>query len=174
MRSIFAESADPAGEGPSWVDLAFDIAEARTDARSGRLAIVAHAATADGTAGFGVEYDRVGWCRDQVSSDIWFDFGTASLFSLGAESDRFATLLSQLMGDGDSRRFVARADCDAVLINSDPERMMEQYCSSKLFIGPEDDEAQVFINFDIPAGLCEFREKDPWFRVNLLRLLAVH
>ena len=175
MRNIFAGVSDRADENSVWFDLAFDITAARELPEDRRLSIEVRGESDNEVAGFGVELERLGWRRDQFSDDIWFDWGRGAIFSLGAESDYFAEILTSLIGDGLPGRFVDRRECDVVLLNGDPDRIMTDYCRSKFFLGEaDDDEAQVFMNFDLPSGLCEFREKDLDYRKNLLQHLVVH
>jgi hypothetical protein len=176
MRSIFLEPIDPPqpGEVP-YFEYAFDITRAEEAGNPARLRIEALAESKDGVAGFGVEFDRSGWRRDQVYADIWFDYGTGSLFSLGVESDAFARFLSAELGDGRQCRFVDRLAVDVAMLNSDPDKMMTEPCRSKFFLGDSDEtEAQVFINFDLSRGTVEFREKDLDYRESLLDQLVVH
>ena len=175
MRSIRSRDDSSSEADAPWFDLAFDITDTREVSAPDRLCIHALADTGNGIAGFGVEYDRSGWQRDQVNADVWFDYGRGAIFSLGAESDAFARFLTGLIGEGGEGRFVGRIETDVVLINSDPEAMLTSRCHSKFFLGePDDSEAQVFVNFDLPGGLVEFREKDLDYRDNLLRELVVH
>ena len=175
MRSIRASSDDPSGADAPWFDLAFDITDAKEVSAPDRLRIEALANTGEEIAGFGVEYDRSGWQRDQVSADIWFDYGRGAIFSLGAESDAFACFLSKELGEGHHGRFVRRIETDVVLINSDPDAMLTDPCRSKFFFGDDNEsEAQVFLNFDLSSRIAEFREKDLNYRNNLLQALVVH
>ena len=176
MRSIFAEPLDaPAPGEPAFFGYAFDIVDTREVGEPARLRIEAHAQAPEGIAGFGLEYDRGGWCRDQVYADIWFDFGWGSIFSLGAPSDAFARFLSREIGDGTASRFVDRIETDVAMLNSEPDAMLTRTCRSKFFFGDDDEsEAQVFINFDVSNGIVEFREKDLDYRRNLLRNLVAH
>lgn len=165
----------PASTYPDWFDLGFEVTSVREVANSERVAIEARGLSDVGVAGFGVELDRGDWQRDVHSKEIWFDWGKGALVSIGCESDHFANLLNGLIGDGCPVRFVDRVECDVVLLNSEPDEILTGYCMSKFFIGPTDDsEAQVFVNFDVPAAKCEFREKDVEFRPNLLKHLVVH
>jgi hypothetical protein len=164
-----------ATEEPQWFDLAFDVTTFREVTDPDRVVIEARGQSDVGVAGFGVELERSDWQRDAFSSDIWFDWGRGAIFSIGSESDHLAHLLSGLIGDGSAGRFVDRLDCDVVLLNSEPDNLLSEYIRSKFFIGPADEaEAQVFVNFDLPAAACEFREKDFEFRSSLLRHLVVH
>jgi hypothetical protein len=175
VRNIRASSGSPSVADAPWFDLAFDVTDAREISTPARLRIEALADAGNEIAGFGVEYDRSGWQRDQVSADIWFDYGRGAIFSLGAESDAFACFLAREIGEGGDGRFVARIETDVVLINSDPEAMLTAPCRSKFFLGEDDQsEAQVFVNFDLPSRLVEFREKDLDYRTNLLRELVIH
>ena len=174
MRHIISPDSPSAADAP-WLNLEFDITDAREISAPDRLRIEATADAGNGVAGFGVEYDRSGWQRDQVSADIWFDFGRGAIFSLGAKSDAFACFLTEAIGEGGEARFVGRIETEVVLINSDPDAMLTSPCRSKFFLGDTDDsEAQVFVNFDLPCRLLEFREKDLDYRGNLLRELVIH
>ena len=173
MKNIRSSDSPIQADAP-WLDLAFDITDAREISAPNRLRIEAMADTGKEIAGFGVEYDRSGWQRDQVSADIWFDFGRGAIFSLGAKSDAFASFLTKAFGETGEARFVDRIETDVVLINSAPHAMLTEPCRSKFFFGDADEaEAQVFINFDLPSGSCEFREKDLEFRPALLQTLVV-
>ena len=173
MRSIHrhAEGAD-VKEG--WFHYSFDITEARISER-GWLHIEAKAFAEGTVAGFGLEFEQSDWQHDQVHKEIWFDYGRGAIFSLGAESDRFASFLSYELGVGHAARFVEMIETDVVMINSFPEAMLTKRCNTKFFFGDDDDsESQVFINFNVPQSLVEFREKDLDFRPALVRQLVVH
>jgi len=164
---------DP-GEPADWFHYVFDVTAAQTT-DSDRLRIVAKAEVGNAVAGVGLEFERSGWNRDQVYPEVWFSYGWGALFSIGAESDVFAGLLSREIGDGRGGRFVGLIEADVVMLNSEPEAMLAERCYTKFFLGEADDSvAQVFINFDIPSGVVEFKEKDLDYRSNLLTQLVVH
>lgn len=160
--------------GERWFHYAFDIADARVTEQDW-LRLHAQAGVSGDVVGFGLEFERSGWERDQVSADIWFDHGRGRVFSTGAESDVFASFLSREIGDGNDDRFVGLIETDVVMLNSRPEAMLTEWCYTKFFLGePDDSESQVFINFDVPNGLVEFKEKDLDYRPNLLAELVWH
>jgi hypothetical protein len=175
MRGIYdAPNREPTSDSAPWFHYGFDIVDAHVTDQD-RLHIVANAAVRDAVAGFGLEFERSGWRRDQVSADIWFDWGRGSLFSIGEESDVFARFLSREIGDGNEGRFVEMVETDVVMLNSRPDAMLTEWCYTKFFLGEdEDSESQVFINFDVPNGLVEFKEKDLDYRPNLLAELVWH
>lgn len=175
MRSIHdVPDLERPDEFESWFHYALDIVDTRwTD--HDRFRIVAKAEMGNAVGGFGLEFQGSEWHRDQVYADVWFDYGSGALFTIGAESDVFAGFLSREVGDGSCGRFVERAEADVVFLNSKPEAMLTERCATKFFLGAADDsEAQVFVNFDIPNGFVEFKEKDPDYRANLLAQLVVH
>ena len=175
MRDIHDVSGrESQDEGAPWFDYAFDIADARVTEQD-RLRILARAGVHGEVAGFGLEFERGQWDRDQVYSDIWFDHGRGALFSTGTESDVLARFLSQELGNGRGLRFVDRIETDVVMLNSLPDAMLTEECRTKFFFGDDDaTEAQVFVNFDIPKGLVELKEKDLEYRASFLAQLVIH
>lgn len=172
MKPIHAPMPD---DGGLWFNYAFEITDARIVGEPARLRIEAKADAGAAIAGLGIEFVRDEWERDQVYADIWFDHGIGALFSIGAESDALACLLSREIGDGRHGRFVNLIVADVAMINSRPNAMLTERCESKFFLGePDEGEAQVFVNFDLPSGIVELREKDLDDRQNLLSHLVVH
>lgn len=161
---------------PPWVDLQFALVTVQSTGDQSHLVLECEGAADSLPVGFGLSLERTGWVHDGVEGEdrIWSDWGRCEIFSTGAASDRLAGLLARLFGHEGPRSFVERLPCDIVLLTSDPTRLDSSYCRTKLFVGEADDEeGQVFINFDVPNRRVELREKDPDFRLALLRELTV-
>ena len=161
---------------PPWADLQFEIVSADWAEDPARLVIACSAEVENSEVGFGIEVRRDGWNRiDTDHEQIWFDWGRGTLFSTGQASDRLIDLLADIFELEQGQEFISRLDCDIVLLNSDPPSLMSRRCMSKFFLGEADDnEGQVFVNWDVEGGRVELREKDPDFRNALVRELTVH
>jgi len=161
---------------PPWVDLQFEIRSAQWSKNPSRLIIDCVALADHSEVGFGIEIHRDGWNRVTTDEEqVWFDWGKGAFHSTGEPSNSFVGLLAALFGIQTPQKFVSRLECDVVLLCGNPDMLDSAKCQSKFFLGEAgDDEGQVFVNWDAANGRVEFREKDPEFRVALLRELTVH
>ncbi len=104
--------------------------------------------------------------------------GSARYVSLGAESDRFVTLLARKyrLEDGASLKMLPSVTAEGVGLGDDPSRIMDAAgsVSMKFLLHAADGQrrAEVYTNVDVRRHVVEFHEKDPAFRRDLVRALT--
>jgi predicted alpha/beta superfamily hydrolase len=115
------------------------------------------------------------WKPQEIEGGGCFYWGRLRYRSLGAESDAFIAALSRLYGIGEPPRAMApRIDVNAVGLNHDPRALASVPAKMKAFFyddGPDDRQAEVYTNIDLQAKRLEFHEKDPEYRLPLVRAL---
>ena len=199
---VFCNLEDAGDDLPPMCDMTFEVIEKAFDASASiwRINLCASATPYD-PVGFAVDIPVTGW-RDQVvgeEDDAFHSFwGPVTLRTRGHESDRLLALMADYYGISSApnkRRgwlsklfqprdvllsqgwiFAQSISCLAVGINSNPALIAEQPVHMKLFFdeGVEDGRyAEVFLDIDLPQGLCGLNEKDEEYRADLLYWLSV-
>ena len=102
--------------------------------------------------------------------------GKILLRSDGQITTNFAQLLAQLYKHPQSKfRVPAEIQTSAVTLEGDAARLQTEPVKFKLFHGEEDgapDYFEMFLNLDVPHHVVEFAEKDPDYRMPILRSLG--
>jgi hypothetical protein len=96
----------------------------------------------------------------------------------GPESDRLITTIAQLYGMPDGPRQMVESETYTVIALHQADIQMDVEAVSMKIFGndsepiSEDDYYECFFNTDFPAGFVYWNEKDPDYRVPLLRALT--
>ena len=110
------------------------------------------------------------------NSDITFYWGNANIISVGAESDAFINQVAKLYGvNGAVKKFKNKIPAQVVGLANDPRKMDSMPIKMKFFLSPDADESlysEIFINIDLKKKVLEFNEKDPEYRLPLVRSIA--
>jgi hypothetical protein len=104
-----------------------------------------------------------------------FYWGKARCRSLGQESDQFVGLLAKCYGMTPAQRtMLPSIEVSAVGLNDNPKQVLASPIKMKFFFeeNSEENYSEVFINIDVPNQMLEFHEKDPDYRIPLLRSLG--
>jgi hypothetical protein len=178
----------------AWCDLIFDIAGQEHIASGNgadRIAWVIGRAVADlegHTIGFGFRIPLDRWIagRPQTERKLTFYWSQIWLDSIGPETDR----LVQCYADRFDLRTISSpaasiTRCAAVALHNGKPPLLTEKCSFKLFFetddkavdaGPENAEpesyAELYFNFDLQQKRAWLREKDPAYRLPLMRFLT--
>ncbi|MCJ2187281.1 hypothetical protein [Novosphingobium beihaiensis] len=151
--------------------------------------------------GFDAEIPVSGWRKQigNVENEAFPTFwGSISLHSRGAESDRLLGLLAsyynipapeaekhslfqKIFGNKSDTlaatwKFANRIECFAVGINSDPALITDDVVRLKLFLEdgiPNGRFAEIFFNIDMPQGFAALDEKDEEYRIDLVHWLSL-
>lgn len=198
---VFCNLEDTGDDLPPFCDMTFQIIERAYDERASTWCLSFRAnATPYEPVGFAVDIPVVGW-KEQIDSgqdDAFHSFwGQVTLRSRGYDSDRLLALLADYYGitSTPSRRnrwlskpfqsrdallrsgwtFSQSIDCLAVGIQSNPALISDHPVHMKLFFddGIENGHyAEIFLNIDLPQGLCGLNEKDEGYRTELVHWLS--
>ena len=198
---VFCNLEDTGDDLPPLCDMTFKVIERAYDERAStwRLSFRANATPYE-PVGFVVDIPVIGWKEqtDGDEDDAFHSFwGPVTLRSRGHESDRLLALLADYYGITSSRnrrngwlskRFQTRdtllssgwtfsqsIDCLAVGIQSNPALVADLPVHMKLFFddGMENGHyAEVFLDIDLPQGLCGLNEKDQEYRTELIHWLS--
>ncbi len=144
-------------------------------AGDGVVSVTARGEVRGTVVGFAVDIEPRWKEKRTGNREIAFYRGRATIRSIGRESDAFVRVLAELYRHPGLRaNMPRRIDAEAVGLLDDPRNVLSRPTRMKLFFGPESekDYAEVFLNLDIPAGRLEFHEKDPEYRIPLLRALG--
>ncbi len=202
MVHVFCHLEETGDGLPPMCDMTFGIVDSAYDKSSScwRLDLRADADPYD-SVGFGAIIPVSGW-REQIDGegeDAFHSFwGSITLFSRGAESDRLLALLADyysvppppptnrgplrnILGRKDrdlekAWKFASRIECFAVGINSNPALVADDVIRMKLFLdeGVENGRyGEVFFNVDMPEGFAALNEKDAEYRTDLVHWLSV-
>ncbi len=139
------------------------------------VSIVARGKIKGSVVGFAVDIDSE-WAENPIEdTDASFYWGKAHLRSIGADSDSFSRLLAGLYQLPCAEpRMPARIDVGVVGLANDPRLLKTNPTKMKLFFNVDSEEnyAEVFLNIDFKSGVLQFHEKDPEYRIPLLRALC--
>jgi hypothetical protein len=123
----------------------------------------------------GIRLDAA-WVPEELEeSPITLYWGTGEIRNLGATSHQFVRALGELYGQNlTGKRMPDSVPVKAVGLNDDPRLLPDQPVKMKLFFEPENEEgyAEVYWNIDVGKQLVEIHEKDPEYRLNILRALS--
>lgn len=110
------------------------------------------------------------------NTDVTFYWGNANIRSIGAESDAFINQVAKLYGiEGSAKQFRKNIPAQVVGLANDPTKMDSMPIKMKFFFSPDEDEtlySEVFINIDLKNKTLEFNEKDPEYRLPLVRSIT--
>ena len=110
------------------------------------------------------------------NTDSSFYWGSAEIFSVGAESDAFINQIKKLYGIHDAKKkFKKRIPAQVVGLANDPEKIEFMPVKMKFFFNSDAGESlysEVFINIDLKNKILEFNEKDPEYRLPLVRSIV--
>jgi hypothetical protein len=198
---VFCNLEDAGDDLPPFCDMTFGVVDKVYDERTSTWHLSVRAdATPYEPVGFAVDIPTAGWTEqvDGDEDDAFHSFwGPVTLRTRGEDSDRLLALmadyygiessskgrsgwLSKLSNSGDALlrsgwTFPQSIECLAVGIESNPALIAEQPVRMKLFFddGMEDSHyAEVFLNMDLPHGLCGLNEKDEEYRADLIHWLS--
>ena len=199
---VFCNLEDTDDGLPPMCDMTFEVVEKSFDegASTWRLTLSARATPYE-PVGFAVDIPMIGW-KEQIDGDeddafhsFW---GPVTLRTVGHESDRLLALLAdyyEIPSSSNKRLgwpfkpfqsrdsllskgwiFPQRINCLGVGIQSDPTLIADHPVHMKLFFddGEEDGHyAEVFLDVDLPQGLCGLNEKDEEYRPALIHWLSL-
>lgn len=199
---VFCNLEDTDDGLPPLCDMTFEVAERSFDEGTStwRLTLCANATPYE-PVGFSVDIPVIGW-KEQIDGeddDAFHSFwGPVTLRTLGHESDRLLALLADYYGIPPSSNkrfgwlskpfqsrdsllrkgwiFPQRVNCLGVGIHSDPALIADHPVHMKLFFDDGDEDghyAEVFLDVDLPQGLCGLNEKDEEYRPDLIHWLSM-
>lgn len=104
-------------------------------------------------------------------------WGTGSVSSNGVEGDALIALLAVHFGHDSfaEQAMLQRVDAQVVCLSGDPRRLPDEPLRTKFFFHGEGEEqryAEVFVNISASDAVIQFHEKDPGYRLPLLRALT--
>ena len=128
------------------------------------------------TVGYSVQLDAV-WNEQQLEgSETTVFWGTGELGSLGVHSNNLVALLALKYGNNSysERAMLGRASAQVVCLAGNPTTVPRESLKMKFFFNSEDEHryAEVFVNLDFVSATGQLHEKDPEYRVPLLRSLT--
>jgi len=168
------------GQRP-WCDLVFEIVDPeQVRSASDRAQIAFHAVgtAPGGEIGFRARVPLTDWKSRDSGTGITFHWGDVQLCSTGEQTDRLLAVYEEWFDLPQSGTIVPKEiSCTAVILGDDPQQLEKKKISMKLFFGSEaahapESYAELFLNFDLPAGRAWLREKDPGYRKPLADWLA--
>ena len=108
--------------------------------------------------------------------DAHFYWGFATITSTGSESDAFIRQVAKLYNiQTPVEKFKNSISAQVVGLANDPTEIESSPVKMKFFLNPDADEnlySEIFINIDLNTNTLEFNEKDPDYRLPLVRSLA--
>jgi hypothetical protein len=177
-----------------WCDLVFDVIEHgifEQNADSGTVTWIKGRALANlrgEVIGFGFEIPLDTWhsSRNEEPDEPRFHWSQINLASIGEATDRLVSSYSMWFGRQEMRRPAAsRFPCGAVALENGPPDPLRRKAYFKLFfeiaeidLAPEvlaeehSPYAELYFNVDLGAKRAWLREKDPEYRLPLLRFLT--
>jgi hypothetical protein len=128
----------------------------------------------EGTSiGFAVSLGDEWNAQPLEGTDAAVFWGYGELRSLGSHSNNLIAFLALKYGNNSyaERPMVQRAFAQVVCLGGDPTAVPRQSLQMKFFFNTEDESryAEVFINLDFEAAVGQLHEKDPGYRLPLLR-----
>jgi hypothetical protein len=157
-----------------FIDINLGITSTESNA-DGMLIIKAEGQSNGRVVGFSFEI-LPGWKADKKSnSGFAVQWGRVRIRSIGQESDRFVALLSREYALGKTYSVMAPlTEFPAVSLEGNPANISSGPLRMKLFYEgmSEDRYAEVYANIDLRSKRLEFHEKDPSYRVPIVRALS--
>lgn len=156
-----------------WVDLDLPLTEFSRE--TNRTVVLAKGLLNSQSVGFRADLGAKWDAKRTDDGAVTFYWGTATLRSIGRESDAFVNEYARLLGQpGTDRHMLPEIKALAVGLADDPRFIGEKATKMKLFFHSESEEryAEVFLNVDRPGAVVQLHEKDPDYRANLLRALT--
>jgi hypothetical protein len=131
---------------------------------------------AEATIGFSVSLDDT-WSEQQLEgTDATVFWGNGELRSLGSYSNNLVALLASKYGNNSyaERPMLARCRAQVVCLGGNPTMLPRENLKMKFFFNTEDEHryAEVFVNLDFDSAVGQVHEKDPEYRLPLLRSLT--
>ncbi len=128
------------------------------------------------TVGFLVQLDGI-WNEQKLEgTEATVFWGTGELGSLGVHSNNLVALLALKYGINSlsERAMLSRAYAQVVCLAGNPTRVPRENLKMKFFFNSEDEHryAEVFVNLDFDSATGHLHEKDPEYRLPLLRSLT--
>jgi hypothetical protein len=117
------------------------------------------------------------WSEQQLEgTEATVFWGQGELRSLGEISDSLVGLLALKYGNNSysERAMVKRASAQVVCLGGDPTTTPRQSLKMKFFFNTDDEKryAEVFVNLELDNAVVQLHEKDPGYRLPLLRSLT--
>ena len=109
-----------------------------------------------------------------AGTNVTLYWGHVELLSVATASDALVRVLDELYGvRGGADAMRERVNCAAVALSGDPPSVATQRTNMKLFMNSDDPDgaAELYLNVDVASGRIELHEKDPDYRVNVIRAL---
>lgn len=177
--NIFSSASDypPAslGKEDGFVDISLSISKTETLPDGTRRFVVKNKLR-EQKVGFVLELSPRWKVKPTENNDVIFYWGNANILSVGAESDAFISQVASLYGiTGVDSKFKIKIPAQVVGLANDPKKMDSMPIKMKFFFNPDADESlysEVFINIDLRKKVLEFNEKDPEYRLPLVRSIA--
>ena len=128
------------------------------------------------TVGYSVQLHGI-WNEQQLEgTETTVFWGTGELGSLGVHSNNLVALLALKYGNNSysERAMLGRASAQVVCLAGNPTTVPRENLKMKFFFNSEDEHryAEVFVNLDFESATGQLHEKDPEYRIPLLRSLT--
>jgi len=176
-RALASESATAPiqfGSEQGFVDV--DLPISRLTQQDGQMRFEARGMYASQPVGFRFVMGDVWKPQAQPGSKLVVYWGTGAIESLGGESDRFVSMLASKYGlqSHGQLRMLSAVRVAVVGLGDDPSKAMRTSTRMKIFLHDGDKEryAEAYVNVDPVRGMLEFHEKDPEYRLNVVRALT--
>ena len=167
-------------EEKPWCDLVFEIAD--TSSAGSAIAFHAVGAVPSGEIGFLARVPLTNWTPQQVDTTdegaVEIDWGRIWFCSTGAQTDRPLAVYEEWFDlPRTSAAVPGEIECAAAILGDDPQHLEKTKTYIKLFFDSAAERvpesyAELFLNFDLPAGRVWLLEKDPEYRKSLAGWLA--
>jgi len=176
-RVMASESTTPPiqfGSEQGFVDI--DLPISGLTQQDGRMRFDARGMDASQSVGFRFVLDDSWRAQAQPGSKLVVYWGAGAFESLGGESDRFVSMLAKRYGlrSQGELRMLSAIRVAVVGLGDDPSKAMRTSTRMKIFLHDGDQEryAEAYVNVDAARGMLEFHEKDPEYRINVVRALT--
>jgi hypothetical protein len=179
----FSELEDLGDGQKPWCDLVLEMTEIRNVGprkffvEDRPISIQAIGSAQIGDIGIGAVIPRLGWKAQTADEDITVHWANIELYSLGKLTDTLVGLYEDWFDFPHSGLNAAgKIECLAVMIGGDPRSIDKTKINSKLFFDPHTEQVEqygeLFFNFDIKARKVWLKEKDPEYRLPVVRWLT--
>ena len=172
-----SESATPPilfGSEQGFVDV--DLPISVQTQRDGQMRFEAQGMYASQPVGFRFVMGDVWKPQAQPGSKLVVYWGTGAIESLGGVSDRFVSMLAKKYGlqSYEELRMLSAVQVAVVSLGDDPSKVMRTPTRMKIFLHDGDKKryAEAYVNVDAVRGILEFHEKEPEYRLNVVRALT--
>lgn len=163
------------GKEDGFIDISLSISKYETLPDGTRRFVVKNRLN-EQKVGFVLELSPHWKAKPTENGDITFYWGNANIFSVGAESNAFINQVANLYGiKGTVKKFKNKIPAQVVGLANDPREMDSSSIKMKFFFSPDAHEnlySEVFINIDLKKKVLEFNEKDPEYRLPLVRSIT--